>query len=43
MNEEILNIVFDEDNLMTINGNIGVAEDFVIEALERDPIPVVHI
>lgn len=42
MNEEILNTVLDEDNLLTINGNIGAAEDFVIEALKRDPIPVVH-
>jgi hypothetical protein len=43
MIEEILEKVMLDENLITINANIGVATDFVIEAMQRDPIPDVHV
>jgi hypothetical protein len=41
--EKILAEVIAEENLLILNGNVGVATDFVKEAMERDPLPVVHI
>jgi hypothetical protein len=43
MMEEILEKIILEENLIIINSNIGAAIDFVIDAMQRDPIPVSHV
>jgi hypothetical protein len=40
--EEILERIALDENLIIMNANIGVAMDLVIEAMQRDSVPVVH-
>jgi hypothetical protein len=42
MINEILEKAMEEENIITLNSNVGVVMDLVIEAMERDPVPVVH-